>query len=147
MHRKLIGVATGATLVLSMLTIGVSTASATSSVTCKSLKGTISTSITVGTCTPTTAGYTTATAKSSAVTNGGTLKWAPSGKTTIISKPTVTPKGQGSCPAGQAEYDAVSKVTGGTATYTKKGDVVKGRVCLNPSTGALTLVHGTTFSL
>jgi len=147
MHRKLIGVATGATLVLSMLTIGVSTASATSSATCKVLTGTISTSVTVKTCSPTNAAYASATAKASAITNGGTLKWAPSGKTTIISKPTITAKGQGACPAGQAEYDAVAKVTGGTATYTKKGDVVKGKVCVVPSTGKLSLVKGTTFAL
>ncbi len=148
MHRKIIGVASGGALVLSILTLGVTSASATSasSVSCKSLSGNIATTIKVANCSPASTTYKTGSAKASAVTSGGSIKWAPSGKTTIISKPTVVSKGQGGCSAGQTEYDATAKVTGGTATYTKKGDAVKGRVCVDAS-GNLSLVKNTTFTL
>ena len=95
MHRRLLSVASGAAFVLSIVAMGVGTASATSSVTCKSLSGTITTTVTIGTCTPASTTYKTATAKSTLIASGGAIKWLPSGKTTILSKPTVTAKGQG----------------------------------------------------
>ena len=90
--------------------------------------------------------YKTASAKSSALATGkGTLTWLPSKKTTIVSG-SVASKGQGGCAIGSTEYDLSGTVTGGTATYTKKGDTVKGRACLS-ATGALSLVPGTSLTL
>ncbi len=146
MFRKLLGAASGAALVLSIAAIGVSTASATSSVTCKSLTGTLSGNTTISRCTPVNAQYKSATAKTTTVINGGASTWSPSKKTTIIAKPTATKVSPNKCPVGSTEYKVTSKVTGGTATYTKKGDAVSGLICLS-STGNVSLLPGTTFKL
>jgi hypothetical protein len=114
--------------------------------TCKKLTGTATSTFTISSCSPVNASYKSATAKSTALATGkGTLTWSPSKKTTAISA-TITSKGKGGCAVGSNEYDVSGTVTGGTATYTKKGDSVKGRACLSP-TGALSLVPGTSLTL
>ena len=146
MFRKLLGAASGAALVLSVVTIGVGTASGTSSVSCKSLSGSLTGNTTISKCSPFNAQYKSATAKSTTVANGGASKWSPSGKTTVIAKPTATKVSPNKCPVGSTEYKVTSKVTGGTATYTKKGDAVSGLICLS-GTGHISLLPGTTFKL
>jgi hypothetical protein len=120
---------------------------ASSSVTCKKVSGTIKTSFIISSCLPANPKDVTASAPISALATGkGTLIWSPSKQTTMIStKPTV--KGQGGCGTGNTEYDVLGTVTGGNSTYTKKGDVVKGRACVNGKTFALSLVPGTVLSL
>jgi hypothetical protein len=136
--------AVAATLALGAMT---GAAFAVSHVTCKKLTGTVAGSFTVTTCSPFNAAYKSASAKTTSLASGsGTLKWAPSGKTTMIHS-SFTNRGQGGCALGSQEYDvAGSVVKGGTATYTPVGDVVKGRACLS-GTGSITLVPGTSLSL
>lgn len=106
-------------------------AGAVSHVTCSTLTGTTTGTVTVGGCVPTQSTNKTVSGKSSQLAKGGTLKWAPSGKTTIVSKPTLT-TGK-ACPAGSSEEIATGKVTGGTSAYTKKGDVFSAKVCIKGS--------------
>ena len=107
-------------------------AGAVSHVTCSTLKGTTTGTVTVGGCLPTQATNKTVSGASSKLAYGGTLKWAPSGKTTIVSKPKLT-TGK-ACPAGSTEEIATGTVTGGTSAYTKKGDVFSAKVCFKGST-------------
>jgi hypothetical protein len=148
MRRFAVGAsAVSALMIMATLSVGAMTgAFAISHVTCKKLTGTVSTKITVSLCSPLSATNKTASAPTSSLASGGgTLKWAPSGKTTIF-KGTVTNPTPGACPAGSTEHDLLGKVTGGTSTYTRVGDVVKGRACLS-ATGSLSLVPGTSLSL
>ncbi len=149
MRRFAVGTSVVSTLlVAATLALGAMTgaAFAVTHATCKKLSGSATSSFTISTCSPTNAQYKTASAKSSTLASGGgTLTWAPSKKTTVI-KGTVTNKGQGGCAVGSQEYDLSGTVTGGTATYTKKGDIVKGRACLSP-TATLSLVPGTSLTL
>jgi hypothetical protein len=109
---------------------------------CGKLSGSISGTITITKCTPTSASYKTAKGPASALTTSGTFKWASSGKTTIVSD-TLSSPGQGSCAAGSIERDIAGSVTGGSAKkYTKVGYVVSVRMCQNGS-GKLSLVPGT----
>lgn len=148
MRRFAVGTAVVTTLATAILALGALTgpAFAVSHATCKKLTGTVAGSFTITTCTPVSSLYKSATAPSSSLASGkGTLTWSPSKKTTTVSG-TVASKGRGGCALGSNEYDLTGTVTGGTATYTKKGDTVKGRACLS-ATGALSLVPGTSLSL
>ena len=116
-------------------------AGAVSHVTCTALTGTEKGSVTVSKCTPASTTYKTVTGTSSKLATGGTLKWAPSGKTTIVSKPKLKAGGTG-CASGSTKEVATGTVTGGTATYTKKGDVFSATVCLAKS-GAVSILKGT----
>ena len=110
---------------------------------CAKLSGTITGTVTISTCSPKLATYASASAKSSSLATGGTLKWKTSGKTTIIAKPTLTTVATPNCTvAGSSEEKAVGAITGGTATYTKKGTTFRASVCISPS-GALSLAKGT----
>jgi hypothetical protein len=148
MRRFAVGAsAASALMVLATLSIGSFTgAFAISHVTCKKLTGTVATNITITTCSPLSSTNKSATAPTSSLASGGgTLKWSPSGKTTIF-KGTVTSPSKSGCAVGSTEHDLTGTVTGGTSTYTRKGDVVKGRACLSP-TGAISLVPGTSILL
>jgi hypothetical protein len=153
MRRVLLAAATAVALSVpaSVAVVGNSSpAFASSSLTCKSMTGTITTTVTISKCNvPRGDGktYAKATGKASSLAVGGTLTWSSSKKTTIIGKPTVTSPGQGRCASGSTEEDATGSVTGGTAVVTKAGDTFAADVCLNNSTGALSLVPGTTASL
>lgn len=105
-----------------------SPAGAVSHVTCSTLTGTTTGTVTVGGCVPTQSTNKTVSGKSTQLASGGTLKWAPSGKTTIVSKPKLS-KGT-ACPKGSTESIATGTVTGGTSSYTKKGDVFSAKVCI-----------------
>ena len=109
---------------------------------CAKLTGNASTNVTLSACSPKLATYASATGKSAALLNGGTLTWSTSKKTTVIAKPTVTSVTPNKCASGSAEEKAVGKITGGTATYTKKGETFTAFVCV-ASTGALSLAPGT----
>jgi hypothetical protein len=74
--------------------------------------------------------------------NGGTLTWSTSKKTTIIAKPTVKAVSPDKCAKGSTEEKATGKVTGGTATYTKKGETFTASICISKA-GALSLAPGT----
>jgi hypothetical protein len=117
-----------------------------SGVKCSALTGTITGNVTVSSCTPANKKYASASAATSTLASGGgTVTWTPSGKTTVIA---VTFKQAGTaCPAGTSEYEAKGSVTGGTAKYTKTGDKVKVDVCVNTTTGAITLAPGTKVAL
>ncbi len=123
---------------------------ASSSLTCSKLVGTATGTVTISKCTPLSKAdkklYKAATGSSATLASGGAITWSSSGNTTVLNKPAVSSPGQGGCKKGSTEEDATGAVTGGTATVTHAGDVVSGRVCLS-STGALTLVKGTTFTL
>lgn len=110
---------------------------------CAKLTGTITGYATISTCSPKLATYASAKAKSSALANGGTLTWSTSKKTTVIAKPTLTSVTPVTCTvAGSSEEKAVGAITGGTATYTKKGTTFRATVCISPA-GALSLAPGT----
>ena len=96
--------------------------------------------ITVTTCTPKVTGYTSASGSEAALAKGGTLKWSPGNKTTIVAKPTLTVVKPNKCTGtGNTEEKAVGKITGGTATYTPKGQSFTAYVC----TKTITLAPGT----
>jgi hypothetical protein len=110
---------------------------------CAKLAGTALGNVTISTCIPHQATYASASAKSSTLAAGGTLKWKTSGKTTIIAAPTLTTVATPHCTvAGSTEDHAVGAITGGTATYTKKGEKFTANVCISPA-GALSLAIGT----
>jgi hypothetical protein len=126
-----------------------SPAFASSSLTCKSMTGKITTTVTISKCNVPKGDaktYAKASGKASALAVGGTLTWSSSKATTVIGKPTVTSPGQGRCASGSTEEDATGSVTGGTAVVTKTGDTFAADVCIS-SAGAITLVPGTTASL
>jgi hypothetical protein len=142
----------GVAVPASMAAIGTSAPSAFatgSSVTCKLVTGTSTTSITFSKCTPKNALYKTASNTIANLTNGGPLIWSPSNKDTY-SNTTYSSPGQGSCTtAGALEEDATGTVIKGSGTmkttakaYTKIGDVESLRLCVNPD-GTISLVPGT----
>ena len=143
MRRLLLaaGAAVSMAVPLSAAGLATSAGAAVTPPTCAKLAGTIATSITVSKCSPTNAQYVSGSAPTSKVASGsGTLTWSPSKRTTTIK---VTFKQSGTaCPAGSTEYVAAGTVTGGTATYTAKGQAVSVKVCAS-STGSLSLVPGT----
>ena len=114
---------------------------------CAKLTGTATTTVTISSCVPFQATYASASAGAASLALGGTLKWKSSNKTTIIAAPTLTPITPANCAvAGSTEEKAVGAITGGTATYTKKGAKFTASVCLSPS-GALSLAKGTKATL
>jgi hypothetical protein len=144
-HRLLVVAATAIALSIpaSVVVVGVSSpAFAASSITCKGLAGTASGTVTVSKCTPKSKTNTSASGAAASLVSGGTITWTPS-KQTTVTKLTVTSPGQGGCKKGSTEEDAKGSVTGGTSTYTHKGDVVSIRACFASSTGKLSLVKGT----
>jgi hypothetical protein len=75
----------------------------------------------------------------------GTVTWNKTG-TTKVDKGTFTTVSPSACPTGDTEYSATGDVSGGTGKAVKsikKGWTYQAFVCLNPSTGAITLVKGT----
>ena len=146
MRRFILAAAAVASLGIPASVVGLATsAGAATAPSCGKLTGTVTTNITVSSCTPVNAKYKSATAPTSSLASGkGTIKWSPSGKTTTIS--TTFSQAGSSCPVGSTEYQAKGTVTGGTATYTAKGQAVSGDVCLS-ATGSLSLVPGTRMKL
>ncbi len=123
----------------SAVVVGLSgTAGATSTSTCSKLSAKAGV-VTITTCTPKVAGYTSASGSEAALAKGGTLTWTNK-KTTIIAKPTLTKVTPNKCTgSGNTEEKAVGKITGGTATYTPHGQSFTAYVC----TKTITLAPGT----
>jgi hypothetical protein len=144
MKRFGVGVAFAMIIGASLSLVAMGGAYATG-VSCKKVSGKITGTVSISTCSPVVTGYTTLSGQATKLVAGGTLTWAPNKKTTII-KDTATQKGTG-CKAPAKEYDVTGSVTGGTATYTKKGDIIKGRVCVNTTLGTVALVPGTSITL
>jgi hypothetical protein len=123
---------------------------AASSITCSSLKGTISGNITIGKCLPSGGkGYKSASALATSLATGGTLTWSNSGATTTVTLATTSP-GQGSCKKGNVEFDATGTVTAASTTgvgIPAVGDSTSARACVETKNGKITLVKGTTFTL
>jgi hypothetical protein len=148
MKRFGVGVASAMVIAASLSLVAMSgTAYAISSVSCKKLTGTVSGSVAITTCSPTNPQYVTLGAKTSTLASGaGTLVWKPSLKTTML-KTTFKTVSPSKCGLGTSEFSIVGSVTGGTATYTKKLDVVKAFVCDKIATGALSLLPNTVMTL
>jgi len=116
-----------------------------SHVTCTQVKGTITGNITFKDCTPRSREKkATILTVSIWVGNGGTLTWN-GGKTTVVSG-TYT-LGGNACAARDLQINVTGSVTGGTSTYTKKGDVVSGVGCVDLSTDVVDMAAGTSFKL
>ncbi len=142
----------GVAVPASVAAIGASAPSsfaAGSSVVCKALSGTATTSVTLSKCTPKNALYKSASNTVSNLSAGGPLIWSPSNKTTY-SNSTFSSPGQGACAAGGMEEDATGQVvkigSDGKKTtakaYTKIGDIESLRLCV-AADGTLSLVPGT----
>ena len=125
-------------------------AAAASGVSCGSLKGTVTGTITVKACTPSGGkGYKSATAPASSLASGGNLTWSTSGATTTVSL-SVTSAGQGGCAKGYTEYDGTGSVTAAStsgAGIPAVGDAVSARACVSTAKNKITLVKGTRISL
>jgi hypothetical protein len=134
--------------------VNAGTAGAASAISCTSLKGTITTTVTIGKCTPSGGkAFKSASAPASSLASGGTLTWKPykgSNNTTTVAL-SVTSPGQGGCKKGYSEYDASGTVTGETGSsgvgIPVVGDTVYGRACVSSKSGKIKLVAGTSFTL
>lgn len=154
--RRLLTVAAAAaalSIPLSAATVGLAGgtagAAATSSVTCKGLTGTITTTVTVSRCTPSAGkGYKTATASAASLATGGNLTWSKSKATTTIGNAKASVASPNMCTAG-TEYSFSGRVTAASTKGTgipKKGDAVRAKACVS-SAGAITLLPGTAMKL
>jgi hypothetical protein len=135
----------------SIATVGVTgPAFAASGISCTSLKGSDSGTVTIGKCTPSGGkGYKTASGTAATLATGGNITWKKSGATTTVGDTSVNSPGQGGCKKGSSEYDFSGKVTGASTTGTgipAVGDAVSARACVS-KTGSLSLVKGTSMSL
>jgi lysophospholipase L1-like esterase len=115
------------------------------SVACSKLSGKTSTSIKLKTCTVLSKTNKTSSTAGTFITSGGSLTWAPSDQTTIVSVVPTSP-GQGACKKNTTENDLAGIVTGGTSTYTHIYDPVSIRVCVTKH-GGVSLLPGTTASI
>lgn len=128
------------------VTVATAPAAAAQTIHCSKLTGTITGAIVVSGCSPKNKHDKSVTGLATKLATGGPLKWSPSRQTTVIAKPTETSPGQGSCPTGDTEYVANGKVTGGTSSYTKKGQTFSAEVCVAKN-DAISLVPGSRLSL
>ena len=123
---------------------------AATKITCKGLAGTITGNITISKCLPSGGtGYKSASAPASSLASGGTITWKASGATTTVSLSVTTP-GKGKCAVGSSEYDATGSVTAASTTgkgIPAVGQTTSAKTCVNPTTGKITLVPGTSFTL
>ncbi len=155
MRRRLLTLAAVAAAVAipvstATVVVGGSTAFAASSITCKSLKGTDTGTVTIGKCTPSGGkGYKTASGSAATLATGGNITWSKSKATTTIgdtSYGTVTPN---ACGKKGTEYYFDGTVTAASTMGTgipKVGDAVSADACVANS-GKLTLAKGTTMKL
>ncbi len=153
MRRLLTVVAIAATITIpaSVATMSMAgPAFASSGVTCTSLKGSDSGTVTIGKCSPSGGkGYKTASGAAVSLATGGTITWKSSKATTTIGDTSTSSPGQGGCKKGSTEYDFSGQVTGASTSgvgIPAVGDAVSARACVS-SKGALTLVKGTSMDL
>jgi hypothetical protein len=115
---------------IAAVTLTAGPAAAASSIQCGKLAGDITGTIVIAKCSPKNKLYKTLSGTASLLAGGGALTWSPGGQTTIVSAPTTTSPGQGSCPNKWTEYDSTGTVTGGTSTYTHAGDTFSSKSCV-----------------
>ncbi len=115
---------------------------ATAKVTCAKLGGRASATVTLSSCTPTSATNGSASGSGSLLTSGGAFTWKTSGGTTIGRWSSSSP-GSGTCATSSTEHELSGVITGGTSTYTRKGDPVSIDYCQGPE-GAVSLAPSTT---
>ena len=124
-------------------------ASAASGVTCSSLKGTITSTVTIAKCTPSGGkGYKTATAPATSLAGGGNLTWSKSGATTTVGNTKVTTVTPNKC-GKSTEYSFTGTVTAASTSgvgIPAVGDTVSALACVSGS-GKITLLKGTTIQL
>jgi len=152
--RRLILVVTAVATVAVPTSIAVVTmapqAGAASGTTCAKLSGNVASTITFKKCFFTSGKDKTNKSLSGqglSLASGGTLTWAPSGQTTIVSAPSFTSPGQGSCKPKNTEYIANATVVGGTSTHTQSGDNFSATVCVKNSNNKISLLKGTVATL
>ena len=143
--------ALGAAAVIGATTLGalssVGTASAAGSkITCTTLTGSITTTITLSGCSGNTGGASTA-LPSSVLATGGTITWV-NGKTTAVAITlghTETDPGETrSCPVGTSEFESRGTVTADTTGSAPVGGVARSEECYN---GVLSFEPGTALKL
>jgi len=115
------------------------------SVSCTDVIGNASTTITLTSCTPMSTTNRSAGAPGSITQSGGTFTWKTSGGTTVAFWNTSSP-GTGTCGTYMTEYELSGVVTGGTSSYTKKGDPISIDLCRGQE-GSLRLAPSTTAGL
>ncbi len=148
MRRMIISMVAAAAMAVpaSVAVVGVATpAWAASSLSCASVKGSVSGSVTIGKCDITKAekaAYKDAVGTVSALAGGGPVRWT-GGATTVTSITSTTSPGQGSCKTGATEEIATGTVTGGNAIVTKVGDAVSVKVCVKAKNGKISIAPGT----
>jgi len=121
------------------------TAGAAVKITCTTITGNISSTLTISGCTGGVTGGSSSAITSTALATGGTIPWV-SGSTTTISAPTLTPTSAKKCAGyvkgslkGNPTAEKISAtVTGDTGDGIKVPGKAKGAVCLYPATGAIT---------
>jgi hypothetical protein len=122
---------------------------AASAITCSSLKGTVSSTVTISMCTPFRGkGYKSASAPATSLLGGGNLKWSTSGATTTVGNTSVTTVTPNKC-GSSTEYSFTGKVTAASTSgrgIPAVGDRVSGKACVS-SAGNITLLKGTTLKL
>jgi hypothetical protein len=137
---------------ISLLAVGGATPSgATSkpaSIVCTKVSGTATGKVTVSGCTVPKADVKTYASASvspgSSLATGGTITWTSSKKTTKISKPTLTTGT--ACKTVKGTTEVVAKgtvVKGSTAVITPTGQAFAVDICLNATTGAISIAPGT----
>jgi hypothetical protein len=145
-------IAAAITVPATAATVGLAggSAFAASSISCTSLKGTDSGTVTIGKCTPSGGkAYKTASGEAASLATGGNITWKSSGATTTIGDTSVSSPGQGGCKKKTTEYDFTGTVTAASTSGTgipKVGDTVSARACV-ASSGKLSLVKGTVMEL
>jgi len=124
-----------------------SPAFASSSLSCSKLTGNISSTVAISKCSPLTKSekkaYASASGQTTTLETGGTITWSNSGATTVLSSPSLSSGGSGTCKKGETQETATGTVTGGTAAVTKSGDTYSADVCYDSSNGDITLAKGT----
>jgi hypothetical protein len=152
--RRILMAAAAATAIAIPASVAVagtsSPAFAASSLSCAKASGTES-SVTIGKCSPLTRaekkGYKTGTTAAS-LASGGPITWSNSGTQTVLSAPAVTfPTDTCKKPTQNTEVTATGTVTGGNAAVTTVGDTYSATFCVNTTTGVVTLLKGTTFTM
>jgi hypothetical protein len=124
---------------------GTAGAAGTSSVVCAKTGGSATGTITLGKCTPKSKTNKSASFSASALESGsGTVTWASSGQTTVLSNVTSSQVTPNLCKKGSVEYKAAGNVTGGTSTYTHVGDAFTATVCISTKTLKISNLKGTT---
>jgi hypothetical protein len=150
MRRTIVAAAALAALATpaSLFVVGGSTvagAATPKSLVCNKVSGSDKSTVTISECAVPTADkktYASASGKATSLESGGTITWSSSKKTTVLKLKIASSSG---CAVGDLTEKATGSVTGGTATkaVTSKGQAVSLTVCVDVSSGAISLKPGT----